>query len=217
MSAHLSWQGNLSAYLKRLLLTLPLFTTLLLINGCAQTVNSVLPEAREVSGRPLDKATLDEGYGYLLMAVKTSQTIETLRIEGEVDVILTDKDLKKGTNYIMVPLPQGKYRITEIRLPFATKFTFGEDDYWEFTVTPDTISYIGDLTAEFSGWLNSRIYYGLENRSSYALMFLEKHYPEILTNNAMIYGGFGEDKFLEEMSHRRLADAEKTQSDLGAK
>lgn len=176
------------------------FSCLLLLSGCAQTVSSVIPpnihtqqNVDSMSEQPID-------FGYLMMAVKTNQTIQELRVEGPMDFILTAKDLQKGSNYILVPVQEGDYILSEIVLSKYHKFDFSEDDYWRFEVKRNAINYIGDLSTEFHGWWNSRIKYKLENRSSYALEYIEKRLPEILLRHQVVYGGIGEDQFLERMT-----------------
>lgn len=163
------------------------FTGLLLLNGCATTVTSMSQDT---------EVQLDNGYGYMLMAVNTNQPIQKMHISGPSDIVLTNKDLQKGTNYVIIPLPEGRYNIAKLELQLS-KFEFEETEHWKFKVEKNTISYIGEVQAEFYGWFNSNARYELINRSTDALVFLEDKFPNLLSKNKVIYGGYGEDFFLE--------------------
>ena len=175
-------------------------TITILLSGCAQTLSQVVPF--KVYSIKNDQNTLaEEGYGYLLMAVKTNQTIQELHMDGPMNIILTHKDLKRGSNYILLSLPQGEYNISKIRVSL-TKSTMDDDDYWNFNVKANTISYIGDLNAQITGWFGARQKYELVNRSSYALEYMESEYPQLLSRNTLVYSGYGNDIFLERMTQK---------------
>lgn len=179
---------------------------LFLLSGCQQTLNQPAPQyVRSI--HPDNVQTLQEGHGYLLMAVTTNLNIRSLFINGPINIALKQADLESGTNYILVPLPQGQYNISEISMYFGN-YSFDKNDYWNFEVMGDTISYIGDLQTEFQGKYNTTISYELRNRSSYALEFLENKYPTLLKSKTVVYSGFGEDRFLEFMTQKSKANTD---------
>ena len=173
---------------------------ILFVTGCAQTMSQIVP--LNVYSIKNDQNTVaEEGYGFFLMAVTTNKTINELLIKGPMNFTLTQDDLKKGSNYILLTLPEGEYAIKKI-ITNRSKSVFNGNDYWNFTVKANTISYIGDLNAQFLGRWGFRQKYELVNRSSYALEFLEDNYPQLLSRNTAVYSGYGEDQFLEIMTRK---------------
>lgn len=159
-----------------------------LLSGCAQEIEGI--------SKDVDKK-LAENNGYLLIGIDTNRGLHQLLIGGNKSLMLTDKDLQPGSNYILVDVPAGKYQIDDIRFGRRIYMELKEG-YWDFEVKADQVSYIGDLYIETSGfWYVSSAQVLLENRSTSALMFLEKEFPNILSSRKVRYSGPGEDNFLE--------------------
>lgn len=156
--------------------------------GCAQKIEGI--------SKDVDKQ-LTENSGYLLIGIDTNRGLDKLFIGGKKSLMLTDKDLQLGSSYILVDVPAGKYRIDDIKFGRYVSMEL-EQGYWDFEVKANQVSYIGDLYVKASGfWFVESAQVLLENRSTSALLFLEKNFPNILNSRSLRYSGPGEDKFLE--------------------
>lgn len=155
--------------------------------------------AQKVSSLKVDiDIPLDEDMGYLLIGVETNAYIESVTIYGERSIKLTKEDLRSGTNYFLIDMPAGEYSISNVKLNSWWKMELKEG-YWDFSVRPGSISYVGHLAIESYGFFFSRNQIELANRSSEALIFMEKEFPNILSKRQIYYDGPGEDPFLERM------------------
>lgn len=168
-------------------LFLPYLLLVYLLSGCATKV-STLEKDVDIS--------LDENYGYLLIGIETNSNLEEILIDGARSIKLTGKDVRKGTQYILVDMPSGNYSIEKIKVNkfWHTELTEG---YWDFNVSSGVISYVGHINVETIGWWQPISIIELANRSSEAVIFMEKQYPKILSSRKIIYDGPGEDPFLE--------------------
>lgn len=159
---------------------------LLFLTSCATKVSS-LKEDKDIQ--------LNAESGYLLLGIETNRSIKSIHINGPQNIIITHEDLKAGTNFVFTNLPVGKYTITKIKLDHYWRVRLDEEELWEFELSPQSVNYVGHLE------LKQAIYWflggttELVNRSSEALEFLEKDYPNILANRELFYGGPGEDNF----------------------
>ncbi len=155
--------------------------------SCAQKVSSIKNDV---------DVPLDENMGYLLIGVETNLTLSRISISGEKYLKLSSEDLRRGSQFILVDVPAGEYSIDKIQLfgNFRTKL---ENGYWNFSVSPSVISYVGHLNVKtLSLWpLVTQV--ELQNRSSEALEFLEDSFPNILSNRTIVYQGPGTDPFLQ--------------------
>jgi len=156
------------------------------LTSCANHVTSIKKDV---------DITLDPVEGYLMMAVDTNYSLEWIKLWGKKNVILTKGDLKSGSNYILVNLPAGDYRIESIKLG---RFTFNdfEKRLWSFSVKKGVISYVGHLEMESKGsYFSVSSHIQLLNKSSFALEYLEDKFPNILNSRQIQYWGPGEDGF----------------------
>ena len=170
-------------YLKNI--TLLLFTSLLL-SSCATQVKSLKKDKDLV---------IDADEGYLFMSVDTSMDLHKILITGKKTIVLTKDDLQRGTSYILVKLPAGEYTIDKVFSGRSTQFIL-DDNLWEFKVSPQVISYIGNLKVSHRNWGFSA-YFELNNHSSYALEYIEKEFPKILSSRKIEYSGPGKDRFFD--------------------
>lgn len=166
-------------------------TLILILIGCTSKLSKI----------EVDVASkLTEGKGYLLLEVNTDISLNTVEIRGESRVDLTEKDLREGSNYILVQLDAGEYYINSVtRKSGYWKFSIkSNEEYYKFSVNPNSISYIGTLAVRSNEYtaLESMI---LINNSSFALEFMHERFPNILQSRVMIYSGPGTDAFLENM------------------
>jgi hypothetical protein len=161
----------------------------LLNAGCAQKIVTINTD--------VDK-TLDNKTGYLLMSVDTNVSLHSISIGGEKRLRLTAKNLKLGSNYIMVDIPAGTYEIEDVKLSKYYHISL-EDGLWRFTINPGEINYIGNLNIEVVTNLftlqGARAI--LENQSTEALLFLEHKFPNIYQARKLSYAGPGEDDFFQ--------------------
>lgn len=156
----------------------------MLTSGCITEVSSI---------RTGDQASLQQGEGFLLLEVDTTHNIASIMIIGPKSILLTRADLRAGSNYILLNLPAGKYRIE--RVAFNDRYYFDmNDDLWRFAVEGGAISYVGNLT--FRGFAYGLVPdFVLVNRSSFALEYLEDRFPGLLETHRLVFRGPGEDRF----------------------
>mgnify|MGYP006908220785 CR=1 FL=1 len=158
--------------------------------GCATAVTSIRDES---------EAALSQGEGFLLIEVDTSHDLESISIKGTKSVFLTRADLRAGSNYILVNLPAGEYRIERVDLNWF--YYRMVDGMWDFAVEKDTISYVGNLTFKGGDW-GKQGRFVLVNRSSFALEYLEEQFPNLAATQRLVYRGPGEDRFLPMVTGR---------------
>ncbi|OEG74259.1 hypothetical protein BEL05_01385 [Shewanella colwelliana] len=179
-------------------LSLVLMLAISTLLGCAQKIEGI--------SKDVDKQ-LAENSGYLLIGIDTNRGLHSIIIGGTKSLMLTDKDLQSGTNYILVDVPAGQYQIEDIKFGRYVYMEL-EQGYWNFEVKPNQVSYVGDLYVKTVGfWMVSSAEILLENRSTSAQLFLEEKFPNILKSRQVRYSGPGEDKFLE-YAERLLAGKE---------
>lgn len=157
------------------------------IFGCATNVTSIKVDA--------DK-NLKAGRAYVLLGLETDRDLKKISISGPQNISMSHKDLKQGSNYLLVDLKAGTYTIDRVHLDSYWRVYFKEE-YWQFTVSPDQISYVGHLELVNHGYWATHTETVLANRSSEALEFLEDKYPNILANRKLTYGGPGSDNFFD--------------------
>ena len=170
----------------KLFFLLSFLFTLLFTTSCATKVSSIKQD-RDLISSPEE--------GYLLIAVDTNVDLNSIDIDGEKDIILTEKDLISGSNYILVNLPAGDYVIETVRTSKYVRFEL-DDDIWEFQVKPGVVTYVGHLEVKTKIW-GFLAFFELINKSSFALEYMEENFPEILAGRDMEYGGKGEERFFQ--------------------
>jgi hypothetical protein len=157
---------------------------ILLLSSCSAKISSIKSDKDEY---------LMISEGYLLLEISTNRNLEKILISGEKKIVLTRKELRAGSNYILTNLPAGDYQIEKVYTSAYFRFLFDEK-IWSFHVEPNVISYIGTLEVRKS-WFFS--YFELINNSSLALEYLEEHFPNILGSRKIVYSGPGEDRFFD--------------------
>jgi len=166
-----------------------LLSCALLLSACASKVTNI-KEDRDT----LSKA--DEGY--LLIGIETNRSLKAIYIDGPKSLVLTAKDIRSGSNYILANLPLGDYTITRLNLSHYSFLKFDNDEEsWQFTLAPNKVNYVGHLDITTVGYWNTRSHIVLENRSSEALQYMEQNFPTILSGRSLNYGGTGEDSFFD--------------------
>ncbi|WP_156413743.1 hypothetical protein [Lacimicrobium alkaliphilum] len=138
------------------------------------------------------------------MAIATTESLEKLRISGERTLEFSAADLRRGSRYLLIEVPAGHYEIEQIR--FSSWYQYDlNSDYWQFSVDAGKVSYVGELEIFTSGFRIKRNGLKLVNRSSYALEFMQEHFPNILAHNTISYRGPGEDGFLDYVNSTSFA------------
>lgn len=135
--------------------------------------------------------------GYLLLSVDSSVNLEQLNISGEKSFFLGAADLTKGNHYLLVDLPAGEYQIDSVKLSHWWRLEL-KPGYWNFSVHPGQISYIGEL--QLKGQAPE-----LENRASMALQYLEKEHAVLLRSYQVRYSGPGDDHYFEHVAAQGAA------------
>jgi hypothetical protein len=90
--------------------------------------------------------------GYLLLNVDTNIDIYKIRITGRKNFELTKEDLRVGSNYMLLPMAPGDYRLWRVILETqgGRRFVNLTESLWHFTVRPNSIGYIGHMEIETS-------------------------------------------------------------------
>lgn len=164
----------------------------LFLASCATTVTSVKDDKF---------IKLEQGKGFLLLGIESNRDLKTIFIDGQQSIKLTHKDIRRGTNYLLVDLEAGEYAIERIALDKFWNLNFENEENWTFTVKPNQINYVGHLEVtrrnNFSWILSGQTYTELVNRSTQALTFMKSDYPNLLSSNELVYGGPGQDSFFQ--------------------
>ena len=170
-----------------------LLATLLLVSLCSCQSTKVTTIAKN------EDKLLDPNSGFFLLGIETNRNMKFIEISGPTDIQLTAKDLKEGTNYLLIDLSAGNYAVERVQLGNYRYISLEDEENWKFSVVPGQINYVGHLELNTS---QNAFYSSAElvNRSSEALQFLEKEFSAILTNRKLKYGGPGEDAFFDFIS-----------------
>ncbi|QDP02560.1 hypothetical protein [Thalassotalea sp. PS06] len=166
--------------------------------SCASKVTSIKDDVDD---------KLQETEGYLLIAVDTNVGLNEILISGENYIKLTAQDLRSGTNYILINLPEGEYEIQRIKLNDWYYIDHFEDELWSFKVEKDVISYVGHLDIQTGGWWSRYSEVELLNKSSMALEFMQEEFSSILANRNLKYHGPGDDEFFKIVGFNKTKEA----------
>lgn len=159
------------------------------LTACATKVKSIKKDI-DVNLKP------DEGY--LMFTVDTSFSLNKILITGEKAVQLTKDDLRKGSNTILITLPEGNYRFEQITFDtgwYRNTIELNEG-YWDFKAKSGSISYVGHIRVKRTFW-GRNTEYVLINKASQALEYLEQNFANILASRTIDYQGPGEDNFFK--------------------
>lgn len=163
-----------------------IITNLLLLASCASRVNTVQSDTAN---------TIEKGEGYLLLGLSSNLHLEYIVIDGQSKIMFTKDDVRYNSNYLFTPLPVGEYRIKSVKTGRYSGYEL-LGDIWSFSVSPGTISYVGDFHFKRRNWQNDML---ILNRSSNAYAFMSKRFPKILQEHSISYTGQKEDRFFELM------------------
>lgn len=166
----------------------PILLILLLFFSCSTTVTSIRQDQAPV---------LSEDRGYVLLGIQTNRDLKSIWINGPQTISLSSSDVKQGTNYLLVDLKAGVYKINKVYIDNYVGFRFDNKDYWSFEVNPKQITYVGHLEIVQRGYYYFWTYAELVNRASEALEFIEDKYPNLLSEYRVVYGGPGIDYLYE--------------------
>lgn len=163
-----------------------LLASALVLVACSQKVNSI---------NSTNPGELAKNNGYLLLSVDSVVNLEQLNVTGTTSIHIGAEDLAKGKHYILVDLPAGDYQITSAKLNHWWLIKLS-DGFWNFSVRPGQISYIGEL--QLKGYSPE-----LENRSSMALQYLEQNHADLLKKFSVRFSGPGDDHYFEFVESKR--------------
>ena len=174
---------------KTALMPMVLMSVALLSVGCATKLKSV------TNGAQINPA---KNEGYLLLNVATNTDIYKIRISGRKHFELTKEDLRVGSNYMLLPMAPGDYRLSRdiIETYKGRGYVNLDESLWQFTVRPGSIGYIGHMEVETSFWKTTGKY-KMINRSTKALEYLQNIHLQLLKKHGVRYRGPGKDDFFE--------------------
>ncbi|WP_105189235.1 MULTISPECIES: hypothetical protein [unclassified Pseudoalteromonas] len=177
-----------------------LFALTLFLSACAT----------KVSHQKIDSDRLEsDEQGYLLIGVNTNRSLKSIRISGPQNILLTPKDIRQGSNYILVALPLGTYHIERVDLNRYSYLKLDDEQNWQISLQKSQINYVGHLDIATTGFWRTRSYIELINRSAQALAYLEESFPNLLQQRHIAYGGPGEDGFLEYVQQHNISQEQK--------
>lgn len=193
--------------MKSLKSLLPVLLSVVFLVACATKVNSI---KRDVA------VNLEQGEGYLMFTVDTAINLEKIKISGQKDIVVTSKDLRTGSNTILLRMPSGNYYFDRVyfRRVFYEHWVEFEPELWRFSTKPGEISYVGHLKID-NPFLRKEASFSLVNRSSEALEYLQQNFANILKVRSVDYQGLGEDNFLNFVVDQKLgapSDKDKIQA-----
>ncbi|WP_371196245.1 hypothetical protein [Glaciecola sp. SC05] len=170
--------------------------SIVFLTGCNSTVTTLEKDTDLIS-------TADKGY--LLIGVETNRDLKSISISGPDNISLSHTDLNAGTNFILVDLSVGNYEINRITLDHWFRINLKDEENWQFTISSQSINYVGHLEIVNRGFFSTSARLELVNRSTEALEFMEDNFPTIYESKTLSYGGPGEDLFLEYLNSLRGA------------
>lgn len=170
--------------------TLSLLIIAFLLTSCTYTVKSLKEDNQIIQN-------LENHKGYLLIGVETEHNLKQITIDGPENIRLSHADLKKGSNFILIPLSAGDYQIDSVTYNYWVESRMSDEEVWSFTVKPQTISYVGHLEIKEQPFFQLFIQLELVNRSTEALDFMELKFPSLLNERELFYGGPGEDDYFQ--------------------
>ncbi|WP_299771931.1 hypothetical protein [uncultured Pseudoteredinibacter sp.] len=159
---------------------------ILLLSSCASRVTTIQND---------ENRTIEQGQGYLLLGLSSDLYLEFIVIDGEKKIMFTKDDVRYNEDYLFTPLPPGDYRIKSVKTGQYTGYEL-LGDIWSFSVSPGTVSYVGDFQINRKNRSNEM---QIINRSSYAYSFMKANFPNLLSKNPMTYTKEKEDRFFELM------------------
>lgn len=177
----------------------------LFISGCSFKAENIKTDG---------ELELTPGRGYLLLGVDTDISLNKLVIVGEQNIFLTYEDLQRGSNYLLVQLDEGDYKISRVHLNYRYYFSLHSAGF-DFTVTPGVINYVGDMWVERAHLYGRGTQFHLLNKSSIALEYMQENFSQLISQGKLVYAGPGEDHFLE-YAETLLVDAPVVESEEGA-
>jgi hypothetical protein len=168
-----------------------------LLTGCAKNVSSIKTDQDKI---------LNNESGYLLIGIETNRDLKGINISGSTNILLSSKDLRRGSNFILIDLTAGRYVIEKIQLDNYWRVEMEDDDYWDIEVLPGKVNYVGHINIGTSGFWARSSHIELINKSSYAIEFMEEKFPNILAKREIHYGGPGNDTFLNYINNQKVSN-----------
>ena len=167
-----------------------LFAIVTVLSACRSTVKTIEEDNNQLIRNKVEK-------GYLLIGVETSHSLRNINIGGPRSIRLSHKDLRGGTNFILVPLDAGIYKVEDVGFSQYMSAKLRDEDDWSFTIKAQTISYVGHLEISSRSQFAKYLSIELVNRSTEAIDFITVNFPSIYKTQALYYGGPGEDDYFD--------------------
>jgi hypothetical protein len=182
----------------RLRTCISLVAILILLSSCAVPSMRTLNIDKDIMTSPEE--------GYLLLGLTTDWAITSIDINGTKAFNIQTFNKFENRNYVLAPLPIGRYEIIKINLPGRRYFEFDNDELaFEFVVKPNAINYVGELRVKKNS--QNRALFEMINRSSIALEYLDENFPKLLLSRELVYQGPGIDTFFELVRKDRVVNS----------
>jgi hypothetical protein len=160
------------------------------LSACRSTVKTIDEDNSQLIRNKTEK-------GYLLIGVETNYSLRNINIGGQRSIRLSHKDLRSGTNFILVPLDAGTYEVEDVGFNRYMSARLRDEDDWSFTIKAQTISYVGHLEISSRSQFSKYLSIELVNRSTEAVDFMTVNFPNIYSTQTLYYGGPGEDDYFD--------------------
>lgn len=164
----------------------------LLIAGCSSKVQLLTKE---------NIGNMPPNHGVVIIGLQSDFLYERLIINGAEKKEFNQDVMKNANPYLILTLKEGNYHFDKIWLNQYTYVNFQDqhdEDIWKFTVSKNTINYLGNMVITQSG--RGYYYPRIKNNASQALQHMEKHFNEMLKNYPMINTAAPLDPFFAEIA-----------------
>lgn len=142
---------------------------------------------------------LREGHGYLLLAIESlGIPPKKILLRGpKVFSTLSFDEIRSGTNYRKIPVPEGRYYFSQIHNGEGKTSSYWDIlsfDYY-VDVKANTTSYAGHLISEM--YSDQSVDFNLRNRSSQAFAYFQNCCQALNKTYPLTYTGSYPDPFLD--------------------
>jgi len=177
--------------------TLLILPIIFILAGCG------LSHVKTTSESLLLSKPLAEDEGLLVLGIKSDSFVQGVYLFGKKSMVI---DYKKGNTfdfnrqYWVGKVKAGNYHIVQIDFNGNYFMPLDEREKWSVSVAPQKINYIGDLEIELILANDITFKTELMNRTSYAMEYMERYYPNLFSNHPFEFNGVGVDEFSSFMS-----------------
>ncbi|MCW8878491.1 MAG: hypothetical protein OQK04_03525 [Kangiellaceae bacterium] len=161
----------------------------LILSACVTTVVSV-NEYRE--------GEIGSDKALVFIVIDTERNLENIKISGPESIMLTSEYLTVGKNYLLFELENGIYTLESAKLGRFWEERLNNEQLLQFEVNQGQVNYTGHLNIYISANRDSLLFgmgAELQDCTSKAILYLEKEFPNLISNSQLKYVGNQESNF----------------------